>query len=262
MSPIKLPALAQLTARPARSARAATAESLMPPALDLLRERRRAFGQLTIWPLLEDRRTLLLQGASIGAAVFAIIFAITGVVFLRLQLIKADIGRYSQVESQFTDLTNQLGGVKRKLNAIKATNTALIGKLTNIRPTSALLSDLQLRVPAGIQLLSATTADANLTLKGIAEEPSSFAKINALQLELRRSPLFDPAGISLTKIERAGSETSGKSDAPKATGSAFTITAAFATSLKPLQLQQILTQLGSAGMARRLELMQHEGLLP
>jgi type IV pilus assembly protein PilN len=261
MTPIRMPGFLQLSARPARSGHSPSAEALVPPALDLLRERRRSFGQLTIWPLLEDRRSLVLQGASIGAVVVGVVIAITGLVFLRLQLIKAEIGRYSQVESQYANLTTQLGDTKRKLDAIAASNNELIGKLTNVRPTSALLSDLQLRVPAGIQLLSATTADTTLTLKGVADDPSAFAKINALQLELRRSPLFDPQSISLTKIERTANGSASTTDDKNQSGAQFTIAASFAT-LRPRELQQVLTQLGSAGMARRLEVIQREGLLP
>jgi type IV pilus assembly protein PilN len=229
------------------------------PVLDLLREPRKEIGQRTIAAVLSERRRLLLQGTSIGAVLLGVVMGVSALVFLRHQLVKAQMGQLNEVESQAAALQQQLAGRNKEMAAITEINQQLSGALSNVRPTSALMADLRLRTPDGVQLLSADAGSGNLTIKGLASDPLAFARINALQLELRRSPLLDPQGISLSRLERKA-ETDEKSRRGP-TPVQFEITAKFAP-LDAGRLQQVLRELGSEGMARRLELMQREGLLP
>lgn len=260
MSPLTLEGLADLTpwGRSGRSqTRSDAAEAL--PVLDLLRETREEIGQQTIASVLAERRRLLLQGASTGAVLLGVALGITALVWLRHQFVKAQMGRLNQVESEATALQQELASRTRQLTAVTTVNQQLSEALSNVRPTSALMADLQLRTPEGVQLLSAEAGNSNLSLKGLASDPKAFERVNALQLELRRSPLLNPKGINLSRMER-------KAEAPDKAGGGpppvqFEITAPF-TPLEARRMQQVLRELGSAGMARRLELMEKEGLLP
>ena len=260
MSPLRVPGLSSFSQAFTRPVRGSSVGGYASPALDLLRERRESYGQRTIQPLLEDRRSLLLQGATLGAGVFGVVLAITALVFLRLQIIRAEIGRYSQVEAQNAELTTQLGTVRQDNKRLKEVIDGFKKKLTDVRPTSALLADLQIRVPAGIQLQTASTTADSLELTGLAVEPEAFSRINALQLELRSSPLFLADQIKLKKIERS---TDGPSETPNllpTSAVTFAISAPFAN-LPPVQMQQLLIRLGAEGMARRFEVLRQEGLI-
>lgn len=266
MSPLRSSGLFPPAQRSARPGVGVQAEAHPLPVLDLLRERRETFGQRPIWPLLDDRRSLVLQGATLGAGLFGVVLAITALVFLRLQLIRTEIGRYSQVEAQNAAVTAQLGTLKQTNKQVQEENTKLTQALTDVRPTSALLADLQLRVPRGIQLQTATTTGNTLVLTGLAEEPASFSHINALELELRRSPLFLPDQVILNQVERTSAAPNGNATAGSNANSLsapavkFTMTATFAE-LKPSQMQDVLNRLGASGMARRFEVMRQEGLI-
>lgn len=261
MSPLSLEKLAALAPRQPRkegpSASGGGAEAW--PVLDLLREKRRSVGQQTIAAVLAERRRLLLQGTSAGALVLGVVLGITALVFVRHQMVKAQMGGLTEVEAQAAALQQQLAARSKQMASITEVNRQLSGALSNVRPTSAVMADLRLRTPEGVQLLSADAGSANLSLKGLASDPLAFERINALQLELRRSPLLDPQGITLSKLERKA-ETSDKPGGGP-TPVQFEITAKFAP-LEAGRLQQVLRELGSEGMARRLELMQREGLLP
>lgn len=233
-----------------------------PPALDLLRERRLEIGQQTIASVLSERRGLLWRGFTLGALVLGVVLGVTSLVYLRHLMVKSQMGQLNQVEEQEASLRQELSRRRSRLQAITALNQSLSDALTGVRPTSALMSELQLRTPQGVQLLSVDSSDANLVLRGVAIDPLAFARINAMQLELRRSPLFDPASTSLNKLERK--ELPGVSSDPKLPRPVpvqFELTARL-VQLKEARMQQVLRQLGSTGMARRLELLQQEGLLP
>jgi hypothetical protein len=70
------------------------------PGLDLLRERRRQIGQEPITVALADRRRLLVQGTVLGSIVFGLVLGLTGLVLLRHQLVKAQMGQLQAVEAQ------------------------------------------------------------------------------------------------------------------------------------------------------------------
>lgn len=257
MSPLRLPSLRDRSAAAGSQASAIDDDAAFP-VFDLLREPRDQLGQLPITPVLSDRRRLLLQGTTVGAILLGVVFGITGLVFLRHQVVKAQMQGLNQVEAQAASLQQELAKRNKQMATITEVNRQLSGALSNVRPTSALLSELQLRTPDGMQLLSAEAGSGNLTVRGLASDPLAFARINALQLEMRRSPLLDPLSINLSRLERTGDAD------PKPGGQApvrFELTGRF-IQLEAVRLAEVLEQLGSQGMARRLRLLQKEGLLP
>ena len=199
-----------------------------------------------------------------------VVLGFTALVSLRHQLVKNQMGQLNQVETEAQGLRAELAKRGKRLATITEVNRQLAAALSNVRPSSAVLSELQLRTPEGIQLLSAEAGADNLLVKGVAEDPLAFARINAMQLEMSRSPLLDPLAITLSKLERrsdSGGNAASTSGPTSGSGPArpvpvqFEISGRFAQ-LAPAKLQQVLQQLGSSGMARRLELMKKGGLMP
>jgi type IV pilus assembly protein PilN len=239
------------------------------PILDLLRERRLELGQESMASILLDRRTLLLRGALIGTALLGVALGCTALVFLRLQFVKARAAQLERFEGEAAQLQAEMTASKTKLDQLTASNLGLTEALTTLRTSSALLADLQLRTPEGIQLLSAEAKGPTLVLKGQAVDPLAFARINALQLELARSPLMNAEGVALVKLERVDktptpSQQGGQAPPPVAVPTSsvtFEMSGPFA-SLPPARQLLVMKELGSEGMARRLQLLQSEGLIP
>lgn len=236
---------------------------MTPPILDLLRERRQELGQETMVSALRDRRPLLLRGALIGAVVLGAALGCTALVFLRHQFVKAQTAQLTHFEAESTQLQAEMAASKAKLDQLNATNRSLTEALTTLRTSSALLADLQLRTPDGVQLLSAEAKGTDLVLKGQALDPLAFARINAMQLELGRSPLMNAQGVNLVKLERVEQNAgSAKQEGPVIPSAVrFEMTGPFA-SLPPSRQLAVMQELGSEGMARRLQLLQAEGLIP
>jgi len=264
-TPLRLPSFNGLSFAGKRSPTPARVESPEAPAaafapgLDLLRERRREIGQQPITVALADRRRLLVQGSLIGAMVLGLVVGLSALVFLRHQMVKSQMGRLTEVEAQAAQLRQQSGLRKARVLQITNVNKQLVSSLTGVRSSSALMKELQIRMPVGIQLLSADMAGSALVLRGQTFDPQAFERINALQLELQNSPLLDPTAISLSKVERKGTDANLPAGVKPPVS--FELSAPFAQ-LQPRQQLQIMRQLGSGGLARRLELLQREGLLP
>jgi type IV pilus assembly protein PilN len=113
--------------------------------------------------------------------------------------------------------------------------------------------------------LAVSPGQQNLRLLGTAADPQAFARINALQIALGRSPLLEAGSVRLLKALRGELRPSPPPAGQPAVPSAqvgFELTAALRPALPPAVELQLLSELGATGMARRLQLLRGEGLLP
>ena len=235
-----------------------------PPVLDLLRQRRESLGVDSLAEALADRPSLLRNGALIAAATVGTVLGALALVFVSHQVVKARMGELVQYEGEANALRAELQGRQARVQALVDANRRLADRLTNVRTSSALLSELQLRTPEGVQLLSAAAGEEKLVIRGRADDPLAFARINAMQLDLKRSPFLIGDQVVIDKLERQNEATTPE-DPRRRRGLpppvVFSITAPFAR-LQPQQLLEVMRSLGAEGMARRLQLVESEGLMP
>jgi type IV pilus assembly protein PilN len=233
----------------------------MASQLDLLREKRQELNLPEPAEASIQRRRWLLQGVVIGAALVGVSLGVAVLVFLRALIVSSVIEALDTVEAEVQLFETQLNASRAKLNGVTKANQDLVKGLLAVRSGSAVLRDLQMRVPEGIQLTSAAEEGSGYRLKGLSRDPQAFARINALQLQLKRSPLLDPNSITLVKASREAAVASTPQAQSVVAPVNFEIQVNFRPAITPLAEKQILTQLGSDGLVRRLDLLQKEGLL-
>jgi type IV pilus assembly protein PilN len=226
---------------------------------DLLREKRQELNLLEPVAVATQRRQRLVQGVAIGAALIGLSLGVAVLVLLRALMVSAAVDRLGTVEAEVQLFETQLTSARGKLKGVENANADLVKGLIAVRSGSALMRDLQLRVPAGVQLTAAMEEGNGYRLKGVSRDPQAFARINAFQLQLKRSPLLDPNGVTLVKASRGAVET--KSFAAGSGPVSFELLVTFRPPISPPAEKQILTQLGADGLVRRLNLLQQEGLL-
>lgn len=235
--------------------------SPMLPALDLLRERRLELGLSAEPPRLPDARRLLLIGSAIGAGL--LLCALGASLLLKLQGLRLEqkLTRLAPLRGQVETLEAELAADQQNLKRKSKGNDELVTGLVAVRSGSALLTDLAGRTPADLQLTSVRVGKDDLELKGRTGDPGAFERINALILRLKGSPLINPANVNLTRAIRNDTDPSKPGKGPESGLVDFELSAAFRSPpTSSVQLKQ-LQELGASGMARRLELLQKEGLL-
>ena len=226
---------------------------------DLLREKRQELNLPEPVAVATQGRQRLVQGVAIGVALIGLSLGVAVLVLLRALMVSAAVDRLGTVEAEVQLFETQLTSARGKLKGVENANADLVKGLIAVRSGSALMRDLQLRVPAGVQLTAATEEGNGYRLKGVSRDPQAFARINAFQLQLKRSPLLDPNGVTLVKASRGAVET--KSFAAGSGPVSFELLVTFRPQISPPAEKQILTQLGADGLVRRLNLLQQEGLL-
>ncbi|MEB3241332.1 MAG: PilN domain-containing protein [Synechococcus sp.] len=223
-------------------------------SLDLLEQRRQQLGVAPDRPL--AWRPLLLPGGLIAAAILGVLIAAGVLLSLRQALLRGAVAALAPQAEASERLRRQGQAQLGQARQLEAANRTLAEAVVAVPSSSAWLLDLARRVPQGVQLSQAVVNGRQLSLAGVAADPDGFIRINALQLGLQRSPLLLPGSVQLRKAERQ----SAGNDNPART-IRFDLEARFRDTVPLLDAEQ-LQQLGAAGMAHRLEVVQNLGVLP
>ena len=233
---------------------------LFADSQDLLRQRRLERGLPAEPAPVPSARRLLLLGGAIGSAVLGLVLASWVLISLRDRMVTDEIGRMNAVPGQLQSLEAELRTEKGKLDQQTKSNEALAQGLVAVASGSALLTQLAQLTPQGVQITEATVSGPSLSLKGRADEPAAFTRVNALSLLLAYAPLFKPDDVRVIKLTReaAGGAPGAASVVPAVS---WDLAAGLAT-LKPAEQLPVLRKLGADGMVKRLQDLARMGVMP
>ena len=223
--------------------------------VDLLRQRRLEVG-LPGDPLRSKPSwQLLLVGGLVGGGLLLPALALVVALGLWESVLQQELLRLNGMPAQVKALEEQVKGPQAAAKTLEASNQGLARGLIAVSSGSALITNLFELSPAGVELKEATVLGPVLSLKGGANDPGAFQRINALQLQMADSPMFQPDSVKVLKVSREA----GKAGVAPGQVS-FELSSGFKTLDPGAQLKQ-LQRLGAKGMARRLEILQAAGVL-
>ncbi|MEI6359463.1 MAG: hypothetical protein WCO50_03940 [Synechococcus sp. ELA619] len=229
--------------------------SLFHGPVDLLRQRRLEVGLPGDRSRTKPAWQLMLVGSLMGGAL------LLPAVGLQLALAQWDsqvavkMAQLTALPTRVQALEGQLKGAQAGAKTLEASNQGLANGLVTVSSGSALVANLFQLVPSGVELKEASVVGPVFSLKGGGNDPGAFQRINALQLQMAYSPMFQPDSIKVLKVSR---------EAGTAGVAPGQVSFELSSSFRPLdpraQLKQ-LQRLGATGMARRLEILQAAGVL-
>lgn len=219
------------------------------PKPDLLQQRRLELGLPLQQAPVSSLLSLVLKGG-IGALVLVMLVLLTLLGLQhRQQVVQAEIDALNPVERRVGDAKARLRTMTSRRSALEQQTQSIAEQLVAVRSGSALLEQLRRVTPQGVRLVSVDANPSKLLIKGESQGTDAFERINALDLNLEALP-----GMLLdgTTVVKAQADKQGRID--------FTLEAKFDPAMRPTPAH--LRGLGAEGLARRLELLQDEGVLP
>ena len=219
------------------------------PKADLLQQRRLELG-LPLEPVpVSPLFSLVLKGGIAG--VVLVMLALLTLVGLqhRQQLLQDEIDALNPVEKRVGDAKARLRSMSSRRSTLEQQTQSIAEQLVAVRSGSALLEQLRRVTPQGVRLVSVDANPSKLLIKGESQGMDAFERINALDLNLEALPDMLPDG---TTVVKAVADKQGRI--------AFTLEAKLDPVMKPTP--EHLRGLGAEGLARRLELLQDQGVLP
>ena len=244
--------------------------------MDLLRRRRAQLGLERPKPV--PASALLLRGGLIGGGVFLLACLACLGAYLYGGWMDQRQRELQDSEQQYDQFQAQIATTNAKLTALKTSNQGLADGIAGITSGSALLAEISALTPRALQLTKLSQQGTSLTLTGLVNQPLGLQLINAFQLRLQDSSLFQPEGVNLVKASEAADTTAapGAPSQPSQAAASVTSTGSALPIQKPLAFEMTaqfapdaarktlgrLQGLGALGLARRIAVLQREGLLP
>ena len=219
------------------------------PKPDLLQQRRLELGLPLQQAPVSSLLSLVLKGG-IGALVLVMLVLLTLLGLQhRQQVVQAEIDALNPVERRVGDAKARLRTMTSRRSALEQQTQSIAEQLVAVRSGSALLEQLRRVTPQGVRLVSVDANPSKLLIKGESQGTDAFERINALDLNLEALPGMLLDGTTVVKAQ-----------ADKQGRIAFSLEAKLDPAMKPTPGH--LRALGAEGLARRLELLRDEGLLP
>ena len=219
------------------------------PKADLLQQRRLELG-LPLEPLpVPPLFSLVLKGGIAGVVlVMLTLLTFVGLQY-RQQLLQAEIDALHPVEQRVGDAKARLRAMSSRRSILEQQTQSIAEQLVAVRSGSALLEQLRQVTPQGVRLVSVDASPTKLLIKGESQGTDAFERINALDLNLEALPEMLPDGTTVVKAQ-----------VDKQGRIAFSLEAKLDPAKKPTPAH--LRGLGAEGLARRLELLQDQGVSP
>jgi type IV pilus assembly protein PilN len=219
------------------------------PKPDLLQQHRLELGLPLQWAPVSSLPSLVLKGGIAG-----LLFVMLAVLTLlglqhRQQLVQAESDALNPVERRVGDAKARLRAMTSRRSTLEQQTQSIAEQLVAVRSGSALLEQLRQVTPQGVRLVSVDANPSKLLIKGESQGRDAFERINALDLNLEALPEMLSDG---TTVVKAVADQQGRI--------AFSLEAKLDPTMKPTPAH--LRGLGAEGLARRLELLQGQGVLP
>ena len=219
------------------------------PKADLLQQRRLELG-LPLEPVpVSSLFSLVLKGGIAGVVLVMLALLVLLGLQHRQQVVQAEIDALNPVEKRVGDAKSRLRAMTSRRSTLEQQTQSIAEQLVAVRSGSALLEELRKVTPQGVRLVSVGASPTKVLIKGEAQGTDAFERINALDLNLEALPDMLPDGTTVVKAQ-----------AGKQGRIAFSLEAKLDPAKKPTPAH--LRRLGAEGLARRLELLQRQGVLP
>lgn len=220
----------------------------------------------------QDDKTPMFIGLGIGVAAIALTLAAYGLLGLRNQQLTADEQKVTEDIARLSSKLQEVEALQKEKQQIEAETQALAKIFSQIKPWSAMLSDLRNRVPSTLRINSITQtaiappappaegappppptsgASSKLVLSGSS---LTFGDVNDFVLTLRQSNYLND-GATETKLNTAKL-------VEKDTGDLVEYTIDTQINNAPAEsLLSALRQNGASGLVSRIETLKRQGVM-
>ena len=171
---------------------------------------------------------------------------LVGLTFIiRSNIIERKKSNIKPLVDEYDSLQKKLDEESKQLKLIAAFNKKLKNSIVNVSSSSALLSEVSLKIPNKIQMINFSSSGNILNIKSQVSNLKPFELINGFLISLDNSEFINFSEIDLSKIELEDREKN---------SFVFNISTKITTEYEEIN-QKYLKILGSKGLANRIDLL-------
>ena len=214
--------------------------------VDLLRKRRES--NLLQNPFFIDTRNFIIKGIYIGLSIISVSFLVGVIFIVRSNILERKKSEIKPLVDEFDSLTIKLDKESKQLKLVAEFNKNLKNSILNISSSSALLSEISLKIPKSVQLINLNSSNSILTLKSKVPNSKTFNLINGFLIGLDNSKFINFSDIDLGDIKAKDNKLENSKYF------VFDITTTITTNFEDIN-QKYLKNLGSEGLSNRLDIL-------
>ena len=215
--------------------------------VDLLRKRRES--NLLQEPFFIDTKKYIKKGIYIGFSIISLSLLVGVFFIIRSNMLQRKKTEIQPLVNEYDSLQLKLDKESRELKSVAAFNKKLKNSIVNISSSSALLSEISLKIPKNIQLVNLNSSNSNLILKSKVPNKKSLNLINGFLIALDNSEFIKFSDMDLGDIE-----SEKKNELENSKYYVFDITTKITTDFVDIN-RKYLRNLGSEGLSNRIEIL-------
>ena len=176
--------------------------------IDLLRNRRAE--TLLLDPYFIDNKKFIKKGIYLGSSLIFTVLSIGLGFIVRTNIIEQKKFNIKDFSDQYDAMVIKLDNESNELKKVADFNKKLRESISNISSSSALLKEISLLVPEGMQLINMNQIGDKLTLRSKINHEKPIELVNAFLIRLEDSEFIDFDLIDLTNFNFIKEESEDK----------------------------------------------------
>ncbi|WP_225866218.1 PilN domain-containing protein [Prochlorococcus marinus] len=201
-------------------------------------------------------KKLVRKGSYLGIGIITIVISSFILIYSRIMLYEREKTSLESYVREYDLLEKKLNVESNRMKDLASFNSKLVKDIANIISNSAFLKEISNIIPSGIKLTSLSIKGGKIVLEGLAVEDKGVEAINRFVIKLASSKFFKPA-IIIDNIKNEGQLAS--LDEGDGFNLRFKILGEVSSEVTPLDKLTLL-ELGSYGMANRIDYLESQGL--
>ena len=173
--------------------------------IDLLRNRRDE--TLLLDPYFIDNKKFIKKGIYLGSTLILTVISIGLGFIVRTNILEQKKNNIKDFSDQYDSMVTQLDIESNELKKVAEFNKKLRDSISNISSSSALIKEISLLVPQGMQLINMNQIGDKLTFKSRINNKKPIELLNAFLIRLEDSEFINFDLIDLTDFNSIDEES-------------------------------------------------------
>ncbi len=230
--------------------------------IDLLKKRRG--DNDTFQTYFKSEKVVFRKGFLIGISFLAIVLLISAYILLLQKKYENEKRKLQSDVDKYDLLVSKINRDVVLFRATKKFNKDLALSVAGLKSGSAMLSEISTIIPTNIELSDLSVEDSNIIIKGKVFYVGGLSTINSFILKLKESVFFNEKNIFLkevdTSMNASKAENFSEVKVPNQVFLNFKIEAGLNLKLKEINKIKLI-ELGSHGLAKRIDILTKAGLI-
>lgn len=206
--------------------------------------------------LLKSNKPIAILGIICGGASVLVILVFSLLLFFQSLFLKNKNFQLQIYVNAFDKFQSEINKIKIKNQELKLTNKRLVNDLLSIKSGSSILAELRLIIPKFISLNSLAIDKNSIEIKGTVNQKNGLENINVFIIQINESEFFNSKATKLIQAKEI--ENNNENSILKRLN--FVIKAELVEKFEEINKNK-LNELGSLGIAKRINMIKERGII-